>query len=179
MQASQPRPLYLMVKPPRDVADRIARGVRSARGPEMLHMTLLPLGDRREISDATLQEWIEAIGRMQLFAFRTVFDRIHESEKTVALRGSEPIEGALAFYDALRSALTRERVPLPGYSFRPHITLNYHRDGLGSGQILPLSWLVEDFRLIESVYGEGRHIEHARFPLLTAGSLDWSFPLAA
>lgn len=175
MYDANPRPLYLMVKPPRAVAERMALNRRALQSLDRLHMTLLPLGDRRDYSDAALADLVARIERMQLFSFRLVFDWVHESSKTVALRGSEPIEGALGFHDALRGALAREGIVVPRYDFHSHITLAYRRDGLGNGAILPISWRVEDFRLIESVYGEGRHIEHARFPLL----IQDSWPLAA
>ena len=173
------RPLYLMVKPPRAVAERIALNRRALRTLDQLHMTLLPLGDRADYTDAALAELIARIERWQLFAFRLVFDRVHESERTAALCGSEAIEGAEAFHKALRDALAREAIVVRGYRFRPHITLAYRRDGLGDGAILPISWRVEDFCLIESVHGEGRHIEHARFPLLLPPSIEYSLPLAA
>lgn len=173
------RPLYLMVKPPRDVAERMALNRRAVRTLDQLHMTLLPLGDRADYSDAALAELIARIERWQLFAFRLVFDWVHESERTVALRGSEPIEGAKAFHKALRESLAREGIVVRGYDFHPHITLAYRRDGLGNGAILPISWRVEDFCLIESVHGEGRHIEHARFPLLLPPAVAHSLPLAA
>jgi 2'-5' RNA ligase len=171
MNDANPRPLYLMVKPPRAVAERMALNRRAIRPLDLLHMTLLPLGDRRDYSDAALAGLIASLDRLQLFAFRLVFDWVHESAKTVALRGSEPIEGALAFQGALRATLARDGIVIRGYDFGPHITLAYRRDGLGNGAILPISWRVEDFCLVESVYGEGRHIEHARFPLLLQESL--------
>lgn len=160
------RPLYCMVKPPRAVARLIGDELGSSRASDLLHITLLSLGDRRDYSDLDLAELIECLRRTQFFAFRVVFDQVHESDRTVALRPSEQIEGALAFQRALRAELMREGIGLPVYNFRPHITLSYGRDGLGSAPIDPISWLVEDFRLIESVHGEGRHSEHARFPLL-------------
>jgi 2'-5' RNA ligase len=175
MVDARPRPLYLMVKPPRAVAERMALNRRATRPADLLHMTLLPLGDRQLHSDAALAELIAGLDRLQLFAFRAVFDRVHESNRTVGLRASEPIEGAMAFHGALRAALVRQGIVVRSYDFHPHVTLAYRRDGFGNEAILPISWRVEDFRLIESVHGEGRHIEHARFPLLVQDSL----PLAA
>ncbi len=98
-------------------------------------------------------------------AARVVFDRLHDSGRTLALCGSETMRGICRLQDAIRQHLSCHGIPLPRYRFNPHITLAYRSDGRGSETIDPISWSVEDVLLIESVYGEGRHIEHGRWRL--------------
>jgi len=162
-----PRPLYLMIKPPAAVADRLAAGPRTRRAADLLHVTLMPLGDRRQFSDFALAHMIDWMTYVRRPAFRIGFDRILNNGHSVGLRANRLMPGVMDFQAALQAAFARHGVALPPYKFNPHITLNYHSDGQPSAAIEPISWLVEDVRLIESVYGEGRHIEHARFSLVS------------
>lgn len=154
---------YLMAKPPAALARAIsgwsrARDYDAAR----LHMTLARLG----AADA-LPPWLA--GRIDGIAvppFRVVFDRIAEGRRIVALAGSETMRGAMRAQRTLLRQLSARGVPTFGPApFRPHVTIRYRPDGRGSEAIDPVSWRVERILLIESVIGEGRHVEHGRWPL--------------
>lgn len=150
-----------MVKPPPAICEEIADyGI--ARRADLLHITLAPLGDR-QTSPAWLLDTLLAIGdAVRAPAFRVVFDLIVGSERPHALLASEPIRGALAFQAALVAALADAGLSgAADYRFAPHITLDYRAPASGIAPILPLSWGVDSFMLIESVTGEGRHIPHA------------------
>ena len=73
----------------------------------------------------------------------------------------------MAFHDLAVSALEAGGFPVPRYRLSPHITLAYRPDGLGTEAIIPISWMVEEVLLIESVVGEARHVVHGRWPLVS------------
>lgn len=162
------RPLYFMVKPPAPVAKHIAdvsSGPRR-RAPDLLHITLLPLGDRAAPSEDLLSRFREIGESIEAPPFRVVFDQLVRTGRTLALRGSEPMRGAIDFQTALVAALARQGLVVePRYRFVPHVTIDYRADGRDSEPIDPISWLVEELLLVESVVGERRHIEHGRWAL--------------
>ena len=158
---------YLMVKPPAVLAGTIAaldraRDYDAAR----LHITLARLGEARDLPRAGLL-WLAAmLDRTALPAFRVVFDRIAEGEKVVVLTGAEAMRGAMRAQKALSRALSAKGVPTFGPDpFHPHVTIRYRPDGRGTQAIDPISWRVDHILLVESVIGEGRHVEHGRWPL--------------
>jgi 2'-5' RNA ligase len=162
------RPLYVMIKPPIEIAQLIWRLplTSRSRGLELLHATMLPLGDRMAIDGATLASLMAALGGMAAASFRIVFDRIEASRDKILLTGSEPIRGALRFQEKLYDVLGGAGLAVPRRTIRPHITLDYRWSGPpGSAPVDPISWQVEEYVLIESVVGEARHIERGRWAL--------------
>ena len=157
-----PRRLYFMVKPPPPIAAHMP-GTRPVV--DLLHITLLPLGDLLLAPPHFIDTLIAIGDGFRAPSFRVVFDRLIGSGRTLGLRGSEPMRGAVAFQAALVDAVKAAGVILPAYRFTPHITLDYEATIRGAEAIEPISWLVEEFLLIESVVGERRHIAHARWPL--------------
>jgi 2'-5' RNA ligase len=160
-------PLYLMAKPSDDVrAYVIATGrVDPFRDAGLLHTTIQPLCDLAMLPPG-VEAWVaEQLSGVYLPPLRLVFDRIVESARTVSLRCSQPSEGAAAFRTAIVSALVERGFPVPPYRFVPHITIAYHRDGLGTEAIIPIEWHVEEVLLVESVVGQARHVVHGRWRL--------------
>ncbi|MBS0505497.1 MAG: 2'-5' RNA ligase family protein [Proteobacteria bacterium] len=159
--------LYLMAKPPVVLAGTMAalpraRDYDAAR----LHMTLARLGPARDLPSAVLPWLTGMLGRIEIPSFRVVFDRIAEGERVVALTGTETMRGAVRAQRSLMRTLSAKGVPAFGPDpFQPHVTIRYRADGLGTEAIDPISWRVEEFMLVESVSGEGRHVEHGRWPL--------------
>lgn len=159
------RPLYLMAKLPPAVAAMLAtKPCTDRQRIDRLHLTLLPLGDRMK-RPGLLGSIASAMADFEDVAFWLAFDCISRSAKTVALTGSEAIRGARRLQANLRTHLIRRDVALPRYSFRPHITLAYRPDGVGTEIIDTISWLADEVLLIESVHGKGLHIEHGRWRL--------------
>ncbi len=157
-----------MVKPPAEIARLIWRLplASPARGVELLHATMLPLGDRMAMDRAMLAALTTALGEMTAVRFRIIFDRIEAGRGKVLLTGSEPVRGVLGFQAVLRETLDRAGLKVARAGIRPHITLDYRWSGPpGGGPVDPISWHVEDYLLIESVRGEARHIERGRWPL--------------
>lgn len=161
-------PLYVMAKPPPEVAARIAALPRNdlERGPELLHVTLLSLFDLHYAPPDWLPAVIAALDSFERAAFPLVFDRI-ENRKAVTLRTRAPLTEARALQAALLRHLLERRVPLMlGTTPEPHLTINYRGDRLGSQKIVPIGWPVESILLVESVVGKASHVEHSRWSLL-------------
>ena len=160
-------PLYVVTKPPSEVGARIAALPRndSARGPELLHVTLLSLFDLHYAPPDWLPAVIAALDAFEGHGFPLAFDRI-ENRKAVTLRSRAPLSEARAFQVDLVRHLLERRAPLMlGTTPEPHLTINYRGDRLGSAKIEPIGWIVDEILLIESVVGKTTHIEHGRWPL--------------
>jgi 2'-5' RNA ligase len=79
---------------------------------------------------------------------------------------SEPLEALRMFRERLGFALMRAGIPFEqGRRFTPHVTLLYGGQPMPEKEIEPISWLVEDFALIDSFIGETKHVEVGRWPL--------------
>lgn len=161
-------PLYLMAKPPPEVAAQIAALPRNdpKRTPDLLHVTLLLLFDLH-----ARPEWLPpVIAALEAFegqSFPLLFDRIEE-RKAVTLRSRMPLAEARGFQARLVRHLVECRAPLMlGTTPEPHVTINYRGDRLGSRKIDPIGWTVEEMLLVESVVGQTRHVVHGRWPLLS------------
>lgn len=168
------RPVCILAKPFSALADAIHALPQTAanRPADLLHTTLLPLGDRAAMDADTFATIGKVLDSLTLSPFRLVFDRIRDSGSTISLRPSEALPGAIAFQRALVAALEGHGLRIaPRYDFRPHVTLAYRGVRRGEIAIDPISWLVEDVRLIESVVGETRHIEHGRWILRETDSV--------
>ncbi len=161
----QPR-LYFMIKPPSEVAAVIAALPHAdRRDPGLLHMTLLPLGDRPRHQPGFVDALIDAGDAVRHPPFRVVFDRLVGNGHTLVLRGSEAIEGAVAFQPRLVETLRRHGLAIAAHRFAPHVTIDYRSDRRETIGVDPVSWLVEEFLLVESIVGEGRHVTLGRWRL--------------
>ena len=160
-------PLYVMAKPPPDVAAQIAALPRNdpGRGPELLHVTLMKLFDLHHAPPDWLPQVIAALDGFAGAAFPLSFDRI-ESHKAVTLRTRDPLPEARALQAALVRHLLEKRAPMMlGTTPEPHVTINYRGDRLGSQKMPPVAWTVEEIILMESVVGKTTHVEHGRWRL--------------
>lgn len=158
--------VYFMLKPPPAVlpvlADqRRAVGLPDNYGLDRLHSTLAFIGSLDALGGDIIPILQAAGASIRARPFHVVFDHIHGN----ALYGSEPIRGLLAFRRLLLDRLEAYGVPVAHVPARPHISLAYNAPKLPLTIIDPISWTVEDFLLIESLYGQGRHIERGRWQL--------------
>ncbi len=161
-------PLYVMAKPPPEVAARIAALPRNdpKRGPELLHVTLLKLFDLHFAPPEWLPAVIAALDGFEGAAYPLAFDRI-ETRKAVTLRTRAPLPEARAFQAALVRHLLERRAPLMlGTTPEPHLTINYRDDRQGSRKIEPIGWTVDEILLVESIVGKTTHVAHGRWPLV-------------
>jgi RNA 2',3'-cyclic 3'-phosphodiesterase len=167
------RPLSIMIKPLEGGAleidhqrrvRRIDRGYSISR----LHSTVLPLWDDRDMSSALSRLLDQALASLQADPFPVVFDTLKDN----ALVGVQAARGLRAFRKTLVRHLVGFGIPVPTYKSRPHISLAYGLPAKRRIAIPPIGWQVEEFLLIRSIHGEGRHEELGRWPLIARqGSL--------
>lgn len=160
-------PLYIQAKPPPDVQAQIAALPRNdpARGPHLLHVTLVSLFDLHYAPPDWLPATIAALASFVAPAFPLSFDRI-ENRKAVTLRSRAPLAEARAFQKALIHHLLACKAPImDGTTPEPHVTINYHGDRLNAQKIAPIGWTVDEILLTESVVGKTTHVEHGRWAL--------------
>ena len=83
-------------------------------------------------------------------------------------------EGArriVALRRSIERALLREGIAVH-FDNRPHMTLAYGPQPTTWSRIDPIAWMVDELRLVGSLQGKGRHIDHGRVPLTSRqGSL--------
>jgi len=165
-------PLYVMAKPPPEVQARIVALPRNdpARGPHLLHVTLISLYDLHHAPPEWLPATVAALDGFVAPPFPLSFDRI-ENRKAVTLRTRDPLGQARAFQKALVQHLLACKAPImDGTTPEPHITINYRGDRLNAQKMPPIGWTVDEIILTESVVGKTSHVEHGRWPLRGAAA---------
>jgi 2'-5' RNA ligase len=140
-------------------------------GKERLHVSLnaamSPRGPRKDDLEAALR----AAERVRLSPFPVAFGRLctfrlRRDKRPTVLCCCAGAEGLTDLRDALRRALTREGLWRGPAGFEPHVTLVWGRGSVPSSSLEePIGWTVEDFVLLQTVYGKGRQIECGRWPL--------------
>lgn len=172
--------VYFAIRPPSGVGRQIT-WLAEERGlplgmtsvlvpPERLHVSLNSL-DVHGAGSERLDRAIAAADAMRAPSFTVAFNRIGSwgrgaGRRPFVLWGDEGIEGVLRLYATIRSHLggkgvVRRREP----QITPHVTLR--RDSVVAPErvIEPMSWRVEEFVLLHSVRGEGRHRVLGRWSL--------------
>ncbi len=165
-------PLYVMAKPPPEVQSRIVALPRNdpARGPDLLHVTLLSLFDLHGKPAEWLPAIIAALDSFEGVAFPLMFDRI-ENRRAVTLRNRARQEDARGFQAALVHHMLKCQAPMmDGTTPEPHVTINYRGDPFAAQKMPPIGWLVDEILLVESVVGRTTHIVHGRWPLRVSTS---------
>ena len=164
--------LYFAVQPAADERQRIADLVASLRiggvpvRLDRLHITTLSLVHDDVLPEGFAQEAAEIAASIRMPAFRVIFDRLVGGNRSALLLPSEQLEGLRMFRERLGFALMRAGIPFrQSGKFTPHMTLLYGGQPMPEQEIEPISWLVEDFVLINTVIGETKHVEVGRWPL--------------
>lgn len=169
--------LYFFVCPPRHLAERafgLLNGLelahcswRAAPMPvERLHITLEKLGQFwGAIPLDTVDKALTAANYVAFEPFDVVFDRVEYSGgvdgrgmarlagRSWGLRGIRGLEHTLA-HAMLRAGFPESQIRT---RFHPHVTLNYRHEPFDRRAIAPLGWRVNQFTLVDSWYGLGRH----------------------
>lgn len=153
-----------------DLGHRLIAAHRS-RGTMMaaarMHVTLCAVAtfsgdsDRWQIAEAKrVAETIAA----ETPAFDVTFNRVvgfanANGAKLALCRGGE-LNRAVLLQHRLRSALRRAGMRSGGATLsRPHLTLVYNAGrAIDEHPIVPISWHVREFALIDSLHGRGRHV---------------------
>ncbi len=174
--------VYFALQPPPEAAEaaggvlreaaarlRLRRPVVSA---QRLHVSLYGLGAFEASPPAPVIRAARRVGaQVAARPFRLAFNRVGTwgrgaGKRPIVLWGDEGVIGAEALHDSLHGALVASglrRGPPP--DLRPHMTLA--RDGIERPQelVAPVSWWVDEFVLLNSHFGAGRHEVLDRFPL--------------
>jgi RNA 2',3'-cyclic 3'-phosphodiesterase len=150
--------LYLMAKPSAELArrmDRLRRKHALAHGYDRarLHMTLVPFGDIRGLSEDELAQIRRVAASMHSEPFEVCFDQI--SGNALAGKG---MASALHFQRELTRRLGASGLILPDYVFRPHVSLAYTEWQPRNIPIEPIRWTVDTFLLVNSVHGKGHEL---------------------
>ena len=143
-----------------------------ALGASRFHVTLLHLGAfpcvPRELVDAACAA-VQALTVIP--TFKIGFDRVgsfsrRPSNMPLVLLGEEGVIAAKAFQQALCKAMARAGEDDGGDAhYTPHLTLLYDDKHVARRAIEPITWTANEFVLVRSVIGQGRHEVLARWPL--------------
>lgn len=163
--------LFFALLPPPGARGRIG-ALRDTLGPghdpvpnERLHLTLGPSEDFGAYP-SLLAERMRAIGDGVLCdPFMLKLDRMTGSAHAVALRPGHRNAGLEGLHQMLLRGLFAHRIARADWEFSPHLTLAYRKCGPASRAIQPVEWLVEEFALVHSLIGQGRHAVLARWPI--------------
>lgn len=176
--------LYFMHYPPASVAEDAVELLRSldhkgwgksAPMPaERLHITLHPLGRYPErVPESVLQMATTAGRGLEAESFQVSLDLLQsrspqDAASTVELVGQgHGVRSLRRFRRNLVDALRRVGFPpaMIRDSFLPHITLDYRHAAVARRRVAPLAWCVQEFCLVVSHFGQGRHEVLARWPM--------------
>lgn len=158
------QPLYVMIKPPPAVAREIdccrrLLDIASSYGPARFHCTVLPLGDGRDIPAARLDRLIAIAAALSLDPFHISLHTLSRNALIGKARGVRTLR------TLFKQGLANAGMPVPGYDAEPHLSVAYGNAPERRKAIAPISWIAEEFQLVRSIYGQGRHEELGRWPL--------------
>jgi 2'-5' RNA ligase len=174
-----PGTVYFAVKPEPDTVDPLVsvgnragvrHGLLGSVSPAVLHMTICPIGYLPELPDERIEEACKIGERFVEKQFEIVWDRIRtypngrEKQPLVAF-ASNGAPKAKLFRHALITDLKRCGFIFPRQLPDPHVTLFYDRHIVAEEPIEPIRWIVRDFVLVHSIYGQGRHRLLGHWPL--------------
>lgn len=156
--------LFFALRPPLHLARQVTQAAhwfddgRGVLRPEHVHVTLDLLDDLPAF-DRTLAKRMLDVGEAVAAApFSMLLDRVIGSSGSIALRPGH----AVPALHALHGEIVRQRgaagiAGRDGYRFSPHLTLGYRKGAPFDQAVAPVAWQVEEFVLIHSHVGGGRH----------------------
>lgn len=101
--------------------------------------------------------------------FRVTLNRVESwngSPRSLVLLGDEGVIAAQMLHSALHKALAaKSMAPRREPAMQPHITLLWDKAESPPERVGPVSWTVQEFVLLDSVEGEGRHEVLGRWAL--------------
>jgi 2'-5' RNA ligase len=164
--------LFFAVRPPEDEARRILElGVSLPLGgkplrADRLHISLLALVWNDLVPEGLIEEASDAAQTVVMPPVRVVFDRAVGASKSALLRASEPLEALAILRERLGFALKRAGVDFVlSERFAPHVTLLYGGRPMPEIEIDPITWVADEFVLIDSHIGLTHHETVGRWPL--------------
>lgn len=103
--------------------------------------------------------------------FDVAFDRLESfrakpGHVPLVLRGDDGLVGVMLLRRNLGEAMEKVgRGPYVQSRFTPHVTLLYGDRPIAEQRVETIGWKVQEFVLVRSLHGEGKHIELGRWPL--------------
>jgi len=136
--------------------------------PERYHVTLVSLGNWPNSPTGRIERARRVCATLEGPSFRIVLDHLVLADR-VLLKPSETIPALDRFQFRLRSVLADAGlVSCRNASFNPHLTVSYRAKPGVPAFVPPVSWLVQDFVLIESLFGQRTQTDRGRWLLGSA-----------
>lgn len=174
--------IFFAIRPDAEAAERICRLAAEFRrrhsltgrpvAPEHLHISLNFVAKLAEPDRQVIDRAKAAVAGVAMPPFVVALDRVEtwgrgDGPKAVVLRADDGVIGANLLHDKIHAALARagsaDRAEPP---IAPHLTLLRDKAEAPMEFIDPVKWRVEEFVLLDSVRGEGRHELLGRWPLV-------------
>lgn len=134
------------------------------------HVSVQSLGEYELVPDPLIAQARRMGGRVEVPPFDVAFDRLMgfsaDKGHSVVLAGASAEGGFKMLRRAVCAEMQLAGVPAPrSLNFAPHVTLAYQETRIAPIDIPPIGWTVRELVLVKSLYGQGRHIHLARWPL--------------
>jgi RNA 2',3'-cyclic 3'-phosphodiesterase len=141
--------------------------------PERLHVSLLCVGGFSGSCPPTIMDAaLRAAGTVSMAAFRVEFDRVAsfsggQGKRALVLTSEgDGVAGLSKLQEALKHALMKAGLRLPRQpGDRPHLTMLYDEKRTDDFAIPPIGWTVSRFVLVDSLFGQSRHVHLGQWDL--------------
>ncbi|MFN0219242.1 MAG: 2'-5' RNA ligase family protein [Hyphomicrobium sp.] len=150
---------------------RSQRLVAKLLPPERLHVSLCAVGGFSGACPPAVINAAKAVAdTVSMDPFTVSFDRVASfaggnGRRALVLTGGEGVAGLVQFQKTLGLTLNKAGLGLRQKDrFTPHVTMMY-ADHMCDFPIEPISWTVDEFVLVDSLWGQSRHVQLGRWPL--------------
>jgi len=139
--------------------------------PERLHISLLFVGGfSGACPSAVIDAAMMAAGTVSTAPFRVEFDRVASfsgghGKRALVLTGGDGVAGLVTLRTALSQAMMKVGLrPRQRSGISPHLTMMY-ADRKCEFPIEPTGWTVTRFVLVDSLFGQSRHVHLGQWSL--------------
>ncbi|MGL4397043.1 MAG: 2'-5' RNA ligase family protein [Hyphomicrobium sp.] len=139
--------------------------------PERLHVSLCPAGGFSGAYPPAVINAAKAVAdTVSMPPFAVAFDRVTSfaggnGRRALVLTGDEGVAGLVRLQQTLSLAMKKAGLGLRQRErFTPHVTMMY-ADHICDFSIEPMAWTVDEFVLVDSLWGQSTHVQLGRWPL--------------
>jgi 2'-5' RNA ligase len=150
---------------------RSRRLVTKLLPPERLHVSVFAVGGFSGTCPPAVINAAKAIAdNVSMAPFTVAFDRVASfaggnGRQALVLTGGEGVAGLVRFQQTLSLAMKKAGLGLRQRDrVTPHVTMMY-ANHMCDFPIEPISWTVDEFVLVDSLWGQSRHVQLGRWPL--------------